>query len=456
MLLSVLSNGYGYDRDELYFSMLKPAWGYVDQPPFTPLLSHAIAVVYDGGPWLLRVPAVLFSAGCVALTGLLARELGGGGKAQAWAAWGVATTSAVMVLGHVFLTSTADLTLWPAICLCILKAELRQTPRWWLAAGALAGLATYNRLLVGVLVAGIALGLLLVGPRRRLLSTWVLGGALVAIVLALPNELYQMLNGWPEGAMGKALAANNAAGTRIAMFPLLVVLFGPPLVVIWVAGLVALARDARLRFFVVAFVVLLVFTFVGGTQPHYPVFLLPVPFAAGIVALERHLGRVWAALFALNAVVSAFIGLPLLAVGTVGSTPVPGINPLVGDSVGWPAYVHQITSAYDALPDRASAVVFASNYGEAGAVRLYAPDVPVFSAQNALYDQARPPESATTVVVVGGQYDQARRLFASCRVVDHLEDGVGVDNEEQGEPVAVCRGPVASWDVLWPRLHHLD
>ena len=313
-VLSVLSNGYGYHRDELYFSMLRPAWGYVDQPPFTPLLSHAIAAAYDGGPWLLRVPATLFSVGCVVLTALLARELGGGDKAQTWAAWGVATTSAVTVLGHVFLTSTADLTLWPAICLCVLRAELRGRPRWWLAAGALAGLATYNRLLVGVLVAGIALGLLLVGPRRRLLSPYVLGGALVALVVALPNELYQVLHGWPEGDMGRPRGQQRCRHEDRDV-PAAGVLFGPPLVVIWVAGLVALWRDRRLRFFVVAFGVLLVFTFVGGTQPHYPVFLLPLPFAAGIVAMERHLGRVWAALFALNALVSAFIGLPLLTVG---------------------------------------------------------------------------------------------------------------------------------------------
>jgi 4-amino-4-deoxy-L-arabinose transferase-like glycosyltransferase len=454
--LTAFSDAYGYHRDELYFSMLHPAWGYVDQPPFTPLLSHAIASVYDGGPWLLRVPATLFSAGCVVLTALLARELGGGAKAQAWAAWGVATTSAVIVFGHVFLTSSADLTLWPAICLCVLRAELRAQPRWWLAAGALAGLATYNRLLVGVLVAGIALGLLLVGPRRRLWSPYVLGAALVAVVVGLPNVLYQLLNGWPEADMGRALAANNGADTRTAMFPLLVLLFGPPLVVIWVAGLVRLARDARLRFFVIAFALLVVFTFVGGTQPHYPVFLLPLPFAAGIVAMERHLGRVWAALFALNGLVSAFLGLPLLAVGTVGATPVPGTNPLVGDSVGWPAYVRQVTTAYDALPDRAHAAVFASNYGEAGAIAHYRPDVPVYSAQNALYDQARPPESVTTMVVVGGQYPDVRSVFGRCRVSGHLDNGVGVDNGEQGEPVAVCDDPSAPWTVLWPRLRHLD
>jgi 4-amino-4-deoxy-L-arabinose transferase-like glycosyltransferase len=456
VVLTAFSNGYGFDRDELYFAMLEPAWGYVDQPPFTPLLSHVLVSVYDGGPWLLRVPATMFAAGCVLLTALLARELGGGARAQAWTAWGVASTSAVTVFGHVFLTSTADLTLWPAICLCVLKAELHLRPRWWVTAGALAGLATYNRLLVGVLVAGIALGLLLVGPRRRLLSPYVLGGALLAALVALPNELYQVLNGWPEGDMGRALAANNAADTRTAMFPLLVVLFGPPLVVIWAAGLGALWRDRRVRFFVPAFGLLLVFTFVGGTQPHYPVFLLPLPFAAGVVAMERHLGRVWGALFAVNGVVSAFIGLPLLAVGSVGASPVPGINPLVGDSVGWPAYADQVTRLYDALPDGGHAAVVTSNYGEAGAVARYRPDVPVYSAQNALYDQARPPESVTTIVVVGGQYPEVRRLFAGCAVKARLDNGEDVDNEEQGEPVAVCHGPSAPWTVLWPRLHHLD
>jgi hypothetical protein len=111
---------------------------------------------------------------------------------------------------------------------------------------------------------------------------------------------------------------------------------------------------------------------------------------------------------------------------------------------------------YDALPDRAHAAVFASNYGEAGAVHHYRPDVPVFSAQNALYDQDRPPESVTTIVVVGGQYGDVRPLFDRCQVRTHLDNGVDVDNEEQGQPVAVCTGRTAQWTVLWPRLHHLD
>jgi len=112
VVLTAFSNGYGFDRDELYFAMLRPAWGYVDQPPLTPLIAHALASAYDGGPWLLRVPATLCGAGCVLITALIARELGGGAKAQAWTAWGMATTSAVLLFGHVLLTSTPDLVAW--------------------------------------------------------------------------------------------------------------------------------------------------------------------------------------------------------------------------------------------------------------------------------------------------------------------------------------------------------
>jgi 4-amino-4-deoxy-L-arabinose transferase-like glycosyltransferase len=455
VVLSVASNGYGFDRDELYFAMLKPAWGYVDQPPLTPLVAHALASAYGGGPWLLRVPATLCAAGCVLVTTLIARELGGTAKAQAWTAWGMATTTAVLLFGHVLITSTADLVAWGLVCLCVLRAELREEPRWWLVAGAFAGLATYNKLLVVVLLAGLALGLMIVGPRRRLGSPYVWGGALLTLVIGLPNVLYQLTHDLPQLRMGQALSDDNGADVRVSMWYLLAVLLGPPLVVIWAAGLRALWRDPRTRLFVVVFAVVVLFTFVSGAQPHYPVFILPVAFAAGVVAMEGRLGRVWAGLFALNGAVSAVIALPLIPVGSVGSTPVPGINLLAQDSIGWPAYVDQMTAPYDALPDTTHAVMVTSNYGEAGAIARYRPDVPVFSAQNALYDQARPPDDTTQVVFVGGEYGLARTLF-SCHVVDRLDNRVDVDNEEQGEPVAVCSDPRLPWPRIWQRLHHLD
>jgi 4-amino-4-deoxy-L-arabinose transferase-like glycosyltransferase len=469
VLLTVFSQRYGYERDELYFRMLRPAWGYVDQPPLVPLLAHGLAALVDQ-PWALRLPSTLAVGASVLVVSLLTRELGGGRAAQTIAVWTYAGSGAVLVFGHVLLTSTFDLLTWPLITLLVARALLRDEGRWWVWAGLVAGLATYDKLLVSWLLLGLAVGLLLLGPRRVVWSPPVLLGVAVALVVALPNLVYQVAHGWPQLTMGKALAAHNAADVRTGMVPLLVLVLGPPLVPIWVAGFVGLLRRPEwrpVRCVAVAFVVVLVLTFMSGTQPYYPTGLLVVLLAAGAVPTAALVARSrvwwWALVVAVsvNACVSAVIGLPLLPVGVVGSTPVPGVNQTVADQVGWPAYVAQVARVHDGLPaaDRAGAVVVTSNYGEAGAVARYgsAYHLPaVFSAQNALYDQARPPAGTTTVVFVGGELPVARPLFRSCIVVARLDNGVDVDNEEQGQPVAVCRGPRVSWPEIWRRLRHLD
>jgi hypothetical protein len=192
-----------------------------------------------------------------------------------------------------------------------------------------------------------------------------------------------------------------------------------------------------------------------------------VLFAAGCVPaadlIER--SKPWRVVLvvgvALNALVSAAIALPLVPVSALGSTPIPGINPTAGDSVGWPTYVQQIATVYDELSPRAAngAVVIASNYGEAGAVARFGRDLglpAVYGAQNQLYFQSKPPAGTAVALVVGGQLPDARRWFAGCIVETRLDNGEDVDNEEQGEPVAVCRDPTASWKTIWAALKHYD
>jgi len=170
LALTLGSWGYGYHRDELYFRMLPPAWGYVDQPPLVPFLARTLSGVVDE-PWALRLPATLAAALSVILVGLVTRELGGQRGAQALAAWGYAFSSLPLMLGHVLLTSTLDQTFWLAVVFAVLRA-LRGSPRWWLVAGAVAGLASYSRLLVAVLGAALAVGILALGPRATLRSPW--------------------------------------------------------------------------------------------------------------------------------------------------------------------------------------------------------------------------------------------------------------------------------------------
>ncbi|HEY3534964.1 MAG TPA: glycosyltransferase family 39 protein [Pedococcus sp.] len=465
LVLALGSTGYGYHRDELYYRMLPPAWGYVDQPPLTPLLARLTTHLADE-VWALRIPATLCAALSVVVVGLICRELGGARGAQALAAWGYAFAAMPLALGHVLLTSTVDLLLIAVVVLCVLRAAT-DGPRWWLAAGVAAGVATYNRLLVAVVVVGLVAGIALLGPRSTFRSPWLWTGAGAGLLVALPNLLYQATNGWPQLEMGAALSANNADDVRSQAPLLLLVMLGPPLVAVWVAGIVWLVRRERrgqLGFPVVGFGVLLAFTYGSGAQPHYPVHLVSVMYAAGCVPVARWLGarRGWrpvaVVLLAVNAAVSLLLALPLVPLDRVGATPLPDTSPLVGDQVGWPRYVAQVAAAYRQAPDHPTAVV-ASNYGEAGAIERFGGPLglpaPV-SGQNALADVRRPTDDTRVVLVVGYQYDDVRDLFGSCQVVARLDNEVDVDNEEQGAPVAVCRDPVEPWLRLWPRFHHLD
>jgi hypothetical protein len=62
---------------------------------------------------------------------------------------------------------------------------------------------------------------------------------LLAAVLAAPNLLYQVQNDWPQLAMGAALGENNGEEVRVLTVPFLLLLLGPPLVPVWLAGGIA-------------------------------------------------------------------------------------------------------------------------------------------------------------------------------------------------------------------------
>lgn len=85
MLALVLTSGrYGYHRDELYFiaAGAHPAWGYPDQPLLAPLLARAMDLLAPGSLLVLRAPAILACGMTTITIGLLAREAGGGRRAQ--------------------------------------------------------------------------------------------------------------------------------------------------------------------------------------------------------------------------------------------------------------------------------------------------------------------------------------------------------------------------------------
>ena len=105
----------------------------------------------------------------------------------------MASAAFPLIFGHVLLSASVDLVAWPLVCLFAMRAVLRADPRWWLAVGLVIGLATYNKLLIGMLIVGLAIGVLAVGPRRMLREPllWIDAGIAARTVRVYREGVYR-------------------------------------------------------------------------------------------------------------------------------------------------------------------------------------------------------------------------------------------------------------------------
>ncbi len=250
LLLLAFAGRYGYHRDELYFLRAgrELAFGYVDQPPLTPLLARAMDELVPGSLVTLRSPSSLAAGLLVLVTGLIAREFGGGRAAQLLAAGCMAVSSILLVAGHLLSTTTVDLLAWVVLSWLLVRA-LRDGGPVWLLVGAVAGVALQNKVQPAFLLAAVVAGVLAVGPRRSLRSGWPWAGGLLALAVWAPNLMWQAANGWPQLELAEAIAAGSSGTSEpwYLFVPFQLVLVSPLLVPVWAVGWWRLARDPALR-----------------------------------------------------------------------------------------------------------------------------------------------------------------------------------------------------------------
>ena len=151
------------------------------------------------------------------------------------------------------------------------------------------------------------------------------------------------------------------------------------------------------------------------------------------------------------------VTLPVVPVADLHKTSIVALNYDAGETVGWPAYVREIAAVDRSLPaaQRSSAIVLGSNYGEAGAVEHYGPadGLPAaYSGHNGFWYWGPPPASATTAIAIGFGRAQLTAFCGNLRLAAHLDNHVGVQDDEQGAPVWVCSSLRAPWTAIWPRL----
>jgi len=250
LLVHLLTNGrYGYFRDELYYIACGRhlAFGYVDQPPLSILLLRLSQLLLGDSLFAIRLLPALAGAAIVALTGIIAREIGGRAWAIALACAGSLCAVFNLAVGNFFSMNAFEPLFWMGSVYLLVRIINGGSPTLWLWFGVLLGLGLENKHSTAFFAAGIFLALLLTRERRHFAKKWIWFGALIAFAITLPNILWEAQRHWPTYELLNNIAHSdkNVALSPAEFIAQQAVFMNPGTLPIWIGGLLWLfaSRD---------------------------------------------------------------------------------------------------------------------------------------------------------------------------------------------------------------------
>jgi hypothetical protein len=482
------SRAYGYFRDELYYlaASRRLALGYVDYPLFIAWLTAFVRATLGESLPALRFFPALAGALVVLLTGLMARELGGGRFAQILAA-------VAALLAPIFLAQNSMLTMdsfdelwWVLSMFIVLKILKHDQPQGWLWFGLVAGLGLLTKVTIVYLGAALVVSLLLTPARNYLLNKWLWLGGLVGFLFLVPYLIWQAQNGWPTLEFWRTYATAKTYPVTPLEFLLQQALIVQPVAfLLALLGVFAFLFAPALKpYRLFGWMYLLLFGLFAFQQAknYFLAATYPVCFAAGAVMLERlaqaprwrWLKPAYLALLVGAGVLSAPLALPVLPIETfiAYTAPLGGeasvqterldtghLPQHFADRFGWLELAETVGQVYQRLSpqDQTRACLFTSNYGEAGALEFFGRGrLPrVISGHNSYHLWGPQGCDGSVMIIVGGERAEIAPFFAEVEpaAFTHCRYCMPYENNR---PIFLARRSKVTLAQVWPQVKHFD
>lgn len=486
VLLQMLTNGrYGYFRDELYFLACSDhlAWGYVDFAPLVALLARISRFALGDSLHAIRTLPALAQGAEILITALIARELGG-------RRFAVFLSCLSVLLAPVILGNATRLSMnpfeplfWMGAVYFLLRGVNLQKPKLLLASGALMGLGLENKHSTAFFLVSLTIGLLLSPSRRLLLSKWFWLAAAIAVLIFLPNLIWQYTHDFPtlEALRNARLTHKNIEWPPGLFLRQQMMMMLPTSMLVWIVGLAALLVSQRFRpyrFLAYTYLIFLAVMMKLHGKDYYLAPIYPMLFAAGGVYWETLIATrprlrltkyVVPALICLLGITAIPLNVPILAPGKIvpymealgigiSRTETHDSGPLpqhFGDEFGWEEMVAATAQVYNSLPpeERAKTGILVGTYGDAGAIDFFGPryGLPksISPHQNYYYWG---PRQYTGEILILLHYDlaDAQRGCQSVQMGPTLNNPYAM--QEEHYTILVCRGSRLPLAQAWPRL----
>lgn len=480
-LILAAASPYGLHRDELLYLALgdQLAWGYREVPPLVPALGAALQATLGTSLVAVRLLPALAGGVLVFATGLLVRAFGGGRYAILLAALCVFAAPVFMRTHALFQPVVFDQAVWVLAALAFALRVAHDEPRWWLGVGAALGVGLLVKASAAFFAVGLLTGLLLTPHRRDLAMRWPWAGAALAAVLVLPHLAWQVAGGWPFFEHMDQLAARQLAYVSRADFlfeqPLLMHPFTLP---VWGCGLgwFFSRRGALYRPLGWAYLAVLVLLLALRGKAYYLAPAYPLLFAGGAVVLAELLRPRWARVAAAGLLVVGTLAFAPLGVPILPPAPTAAYAVAVGmeaavrtetgqvgrlpqdfaDMLGWQEQVAVVDSVFDQLSpnEKANAIVFAGNYGQAAAVDVYGRKLglpPATSYASNYYHWGPGVRTGEVAVAVGVPPSVLDQIWATCETAAVIRHAWVVASETD-LPVSVCRDLRQPLPAAWAAL----
>jgi Dolichyl-phosphate-mannose-protein mannosyltransferase len=395
---AIVSPEYELHRDEfLHLDQANHlAWGYLSVPPFTSWLSCIILFFGDSIFWVRFFPA-LFGALTILVVWKAIEALNGNLFALMLGATCV-LFSVLLRLNILYQPNSFDVLGWTTFYYILIRYISTQHTKWLFAAALVFAVSFLNKYNVGFLLIGLLPALLVTEHRNIFGKKQFYVAFLLALLLMLPNVIWQYNNHFPVITHLKELAATQLINVKRWDFLKNQLLFFSAALPVIIAALYALLfyppfKKYRVFCWSIVFT-LLIFIYLKA-KSYYAIGLYPVYIAFGSVFIsailntgfKKYLRYVILALPLVFFIFTFRLMFPVNSPAYISEHAAPfkalgllrwedGKDHILpqdfADMLGWKELAQKVDSIYATLPDTAQTMVLCDNYGQAGAINYYA------------------------------------------------------------------------------------
>jgi hypothetical protein len=467
LIIQLIGNrNYGFHRDELLHLSVSEHldWGFMEFPPFIGLIGKLSYLFFDYSLTGTRLFPTLAGVAILVLCCLITKELKGNRFAIFLAGICILAFLPFYRNHTLFQPVAFDQLFWTLGFYYLTRFLNTEDKKYLLLIGLTLGVGLMNKYTILIWVMGIFIGMIFHQKGKVFKNKWWYISGIISLLIILPNLIWQFQNKLPFISHLQELNDSQLSQINVLKFGLEQLNF-PFTLVVSVIGVIYLINRLEYRPIGIAAIIIFFSMWLLQSKSYYVFALYPVLFSAGSVRIGNWLegkNKRWNYVVVLILLVPALPYIPHL-------TPLLPIEKYVkysnleeqngrieltgdyADMFGWEEQVKAVDSLFQSLNEKENCVLWAENYGEAGALKILGKkyDLPnPISRHGSFWKWGYGNEKAEVWISLGNEQPSVEYIFEETHLVKMIYHKYAI-GEENGIPLYICRKPKLDIKQWW-------